>query len=134
MKRWHGLVALAFGATVVGGGVVSAEATLPTNNERSPGILASARSEAARLASFVELEDDEPVASGTLDDGKELLPKATITLEEAVAAAQASASGEVGDVDLEYYQGKLVFNVDVGNQDVKVDAATGDVLGAETDD
>lgn len=134
MRRWQGLVALAFGATIVGGGVVSASTTVPANHEHSPGILGSARSEVASLARFVGIDDEATVAPGTLDDGKELLPKATITLEQAVAAAQASTSGAVGEVDLEYFHGTLVFNVDVGDHDVKVDAATGDVIGSETDD
>lgn len=71
---------------------------------------------------------------GQLDDGKDLLPEAGITLAEAIAAAQGAAHGSVGEVDLEYWQGNLVFNVDVGDQDVKVDAATGAVLGTEGED
>ncbi len=67
---------------------------------------------------------------GVLDDGKELLPQADITLQQAIAAAQTSASGPLDEVDLEFYDGKLVFNVDVGDQDVKVDAHTGQVLGS----
>jgi uncharacterized membrane protein YkoI len=69
-----------------------------------------------------------------LDDGKALLPKATITEQQAIAAAQGAASGALNEVDLEYYQGRLVFNVDVGSHDVKVDAAHGDVLGSPQDD
>jgi uncharacterized membrane protein YkoI len=134
MKRWHGVVALAIGATIIGGGAVSAQTTEATTDDRATGLLASARSELASLARFVGFDDEQSVAPGTLDDGKELLPQATITLEQAVAAAQASTPGDVGEVDLEYYQGKLVFNVDVGNHDVKVDAATGDVIGSESDD
>ena len=72
--------------------------------------------------------------SGVLDDGKDLLPQASISLEAAITAAQTAASGEIGEVDLEYWQGVLVFNVDVGDQDVKVDAKTGAVLGSERDD
>src|SRR3954447_5512630 len=69
-----------------------------------------------------------------LDDGKALLSQATITESQAIAAAQRAASGPLNEVDLEHYAGKLVFNVDVGNSDVKVDAANGDVLAAPTDD
>ena len=72
--------------------------------------------------------------SGVLDDGKDLLPQAGITLSQAIAAAQAGGDGAVGEVDLEHWQGTLVFNVDVGNTDVKVDAATGVVLGTTSDD
>ena len=82
-----------------------------------------------------EAEDGEIQApSGTLDDGKDLLPQAGITLEQAIAAAQGAASGPVGEVDLEHSQGKLVFNVDVGDKDVKVDAQTGSVIDATSDD
>jgi uncharacterized membrane protein YkoI len=72
--------------------------------------------------------------SGVFDDGKELLPKASISLDQAIAAAQKAASGPVDEVDLEYYSGKLVFNVDVGSKDVKVDATTGVVLSTDLDD
>lgn len=73
-------------------------------------------------------------ASGQIDDGAELLDQASISLEDAIAAAQASASGAVGEVDLETYAGTLVFNVDIGDRDVKVDASDGSVLGYEQDD
>jgi len=79
-------------------------------------------------------DDEIEVASGQIDDGKDLLPQAGITLEQALAAAQSAASGAVGEVDLEHYQGKLVFNVDVGDKDVKVDASTGAVIDANSDD
>ena len=72
--------------------------------------------------------------SGQIDDGAELLDQASITLEEAIAAAQAAYDGGVGEIDLEFYQGQLVFNVDIGRYDVKVDASDGTVLGQETDD
>ena len=69
-----------------------------------------------------------------LDDGKELLPQAKITEQQAIAAAQREQSGALNEVDLEHYQGKLVFNVDVGSHDVKVDAENGTVLAADQDD
>ena len=82
-----------------------------------------------------EAEDgDIQAPSGTLDDGKDLLPQAGITLEQAIAAAQGAASGPVGEIDLEHWQGKLVFNVDVGDKDVKVDASNGSILAADADD
>ncbi len=76
-------------------------------------------------------------AAGEIDDGKELLGQAEISLEEAIASALASADGSLGEVDVEWYQGKLVFNVDVEKHDVKVDALDGTVLGSveeEADD
>jgi uncharacterized membrane protein YkoI len=84
----------------------------------------------------LECEDGESESAaqpGTLDDGKELLPQASITVEQAISAAQAAASGPVGEIDLEHYKGILVFNVDVGDSDVKVDAANGSVLAVGED-
>ena len=69
-----------------------------------------------------------------LDDGKQFLPQAKITEQEAIAAAQSRASGPLDEVDLEHYHGRLVWNVDVGASDVKVDATTGDVLAVDRDD
>jgi uncharacterized membrane protein YkoI len=69
-----------------------------------------------------------------LDDGTDLLAQAKLSQAEAVAAAQTAASGRIGEVDLEHYRGRLVFNVDVGREDVKVDAATGDVVASTSDD
>ena len=71
---------------------------------------------------------------GQIDDGAELLDQATISLEEAIASAQAAFTGQLGEVDLEFYEGQLVFNIDVGDKDVKVDAADGTVLGSVSDD
>ena len=82
-----------------------------------------------------EAEDgDIQAPSGTLDDGKDLLPQAGITLERAVAAAQGAASGPVGEIDLEHAQGRLVFNVDIGDKDVKVDASDGSIVAVDSDD
>lgn len=72
--------------------------------------------------------------SSRLDDGKDLLPQAKVTEQQAITAAQDAASGALNEVDLERYQGKLVFNVDVGRHDVKVDASDGTVLGTPIDD
>jgi len=76
----------------------------------------------------------EPQQSGVLDDGKDLLPQANITLDQAIAAAQSAASGPVGEVDLEYAGGRLAFNVDVGDKDVKVDANDGSIVAVDKDD
>jgi uncharacterized membrane protein YkoI len=69
-----------------------------------------------------------------LDDGRDLLSQAKITEQQAIAAAQTAASGGLNEVDLEHAGGRLVFNVDVGSADVKVDAATGKVVRVDHDD
>jgi uncharacterized membrane protein YkoI len=109
------LVAIAAGVAAAGAGAagVATASDSPTAAEPTP---ASA-----------------PAAS-RLDDGKDLLPQAKISEADAIAAAQGAASGKLDEVDLEHAGGTLVFNVDVGTHDVKVDAATGEVLSANADD
>jgi uncharacterized membrane protein YkoI len=69
-----------------------------------------------------------------LDDGKDLLPQAKISEQQAIAAARSAASGALDEVDLEHAAGKLVFNVDVGSKDVKVDASSGKIISVDQDD
>jgi uncharacterized membrane protein YkoI len=69
-----------------------------------------------------------------LDDGADLTAKATITEKQAIAAAQTRATGALDEVDLEYVGDRLVFNVDVGAHDVKVDAQNGEVVSVDADD
>jgi uncharacterized membrane protein YkoI len=69
-----------------------------------------------------------------LDDGRDLLPQAKISERQAIKAARGAASGKLNEVDLEHYKGRLVFNVDVGSHDVKVDAGSGEVVASTSDD
>ena len=86
------------------------------------------------VGAIVANETSAKVPPGHIDDGADLLPLASITLQEAIAEAQEAESGALGEVDLEYYEGRLVFNVDIGQWDVKVDAADGSILGKVSDD
>ena len=71
--------------------------------------------------------------AGQIDDGAEHLDQASISLDEAIAAAQAAYTGALDAVELESYQGRLVFNVEIGDKDVMVDAEDGRVLGYVSD-
>jgi uncharacterized membrane protein YkoI len=73
-------------------------------------------------------DDGHYARPGTLDDGKNLLPQTSVPLASAVAIAQRAADGALGQVDLEHFQGGLVYMVDIGNQEVRVDAANGKVV------
>ena len=72
-------------------------------------------------------DDGHYAKPGSLDDGKDLLPQTTISLGQAVAAAQRAQSGRLGQVDLEHYNGRIVYMVDVGDQEVRVDAGNGGI-------
>ena len=65
---------------------------------------------------------------GSLDDGKDLLPQTTVSLAAADAAAQRVAEGALGQVDLEHFGDRIVYSVDVGSQEVRVDADSGLVV------
>ena len=79
-------------------------------------------------------DDGAYVKPGSLDDGKELRPQASVTLQQAIAAARNASFGSLGQVDLEHYEGRLVYTVDVGDHEVKVDAANGRIDGVEPRD
>jgi len=135
-KRWIGLATLGLGVALLNGGAAFA-------NEPGASIasapVALSRDAMEHASLTLGQQDDAVVApAGTLDDGEELLPQAGISIDDAIASAQAAVpgatSGDIGEVDLEYFDGTLVFNVDVGEKDVKVDASTGEVLSTELDD
>jgi uncharacterized membrane protein YkoI len=79
-------------------------------------------------------DDGSYVKPGSLDDGKDLRSQASIPLRQAVAAARRSASGSLAQVDLEQYDGHLVYTVDVGDNEVHIDAAKGSVVGMTSRD
>jgi len=73
-------------------------------------------------------DDGHYAKPGSLDDGKDLLPQTKVSLSAAVATAQGSASGALGQVDLEQFHGTVVYSVDVGGSEVRVDAGNGKVV------
>jgi uncharacterized membrane protein YkoI len=79
-------------------------------------------------------DDDDRDESGTLDDGAGLMSEASITLEEAITAAQGAAEGNLGDVELERQGDQLIYEVEIGNQDVIVDANDGSIVRIVNDD
>ena len=78
--------------------------------------------------------DEASATPGALTGGQDLLPRATISLADATRAAQGAATGDVGAVELEDVNGTLVFRVEVGGQEVLIDAANGTVASVETGD
>lgn len=97
---------------------------------------AAAATLSALGAGAVAVAADGGSSSGgsALDDGKQFAGQAKITEGQAIAAARTRASGSLGEIDLEHAGGRLVYNVDVGAKDVKVDAASARVLSIDADD
>ena len=73
-------------------------------------------------------DDGHFAKPGTLDDGKSLLSQASVSLSSAVTTAQQASDGALGQVDLEHFRGGIVYSVDVGDQEVRVDATSGKVV------
>jgi uncharacterized membrane protein YkoI len=68
-------------------------------------------------------------------DGQDETPAGTpaITADQAQTAAEAYLSaGTASQVELDDENGQLVYSVEIGSSEVKVDAMTGAVLGVET--
>jgi hypothetical protein len=79
-------------------------------------------------------DSEVEVPPGAIDEGQDLLSGAAITLEESVAAAQAAVPGKVGEVDMKVADSGILFVVDVGSNEVSVDAETGEVLSVDPAD
>jgi len=133
-KKRHALTVLVAGAAVLGGGVLGASAHTgqPVKSSSPSSVLNSIHATALDLLDEIGISE-EAGAPGAIDDGEGLLSEASITLDQAIAAAQGQYTGDLGEIDLEYSDGRLVFNVELGDHDVKVAADTGEVLGAGSD-
>lgn len=99
-----------------------------TTTAGQSSIVSSTRRGAASLLHLIDQFDDDDAGS---DDGRDLLPLANLSFEQAAQAATAVVPGLAGEIDLEYDGDRLVFDVDVDGRSVKVDAITGVVLAAE---
>lgn len=86
-----------------------------------------------KLNGSIAIDENQPEGLSEEDEAAALAPLATITKEQAAAAAQAEVPGDVSKVELDNENGSLVYSVEIGNQDVKVDAGTGAVLHIDSD-
>ena len=98
------------------------------------GLLLGAALSVAGIAIAAGSPSPPGATSSRLDEGKALLSKAKISVEEAIAAARAAAPGSPSEVDLEYEDQRLVFDVEVRRVHVRVDAIAGRVVGIDNDD
>ena len=83
-----------------------------------------------------QVGDQNEADAETGDNEQDAVPAGTpaITAEQAQAAAEAYLNaGTATQVELDDEDGQLVYSVEFGGTEVKVDAMTGAVLGVETD-
>lgn len=62
------------------------------------------------------------------------LPAGSISADQAKQAAEQATGGTASKVESDDENGTLVYEVTAGNQEVKVDAANGQVVKVESDD
>jgi uncharacterized membrane protein YkoI len=87
-----------------------------------------------QLNGSIRVDDSKFAGLSESEESAALASLATITPDEALAAARAVVAGDSQKVELENENGSLVYSVQIGGQDVKVDAGTGAVLHVESDD
>ena len=68
------------------------------------------------------------------DDAGEALGTPAIAIDDAVAIAKGASSGSVGDIELDQEDGRLVYEIEVGSDEVIIDANDGSVLSVHADD
>ncbi|MGB3491439.1 MAG: PepSY domain-containing protein [Elainellaceae cyanobacterium] len=78
--------------------------------------------------------DETTETSQTKSSANDLVQVAEITLSRAVQIAETFAEGSAVEAELERENGNIVYSVSIGNQEIIVDANTGEILDTETDD
>jgi len=124
-------------------------AVIPTAqvSEKSDGDgEANPATEAPENASKSQLQANKPTQKAEASDGdgetnddvkeqqesQKLQSLAKITSQQAQQAAEASAKGVASNVKLESENGNLIYAVEIGQNEVIVDAGNGKVLGINT--
>ncbi len=95
---------------------------------------AGANDQDPKYHSSITVDERQVAGSSEEAEAKALAPLAKISESEAKAAAEAAAGGTASETELGNENGALVFEVQVGDKEVKVDAGNGKVLRIEKDD
>jgi uncharacterized membrane protein YkoI len=118
------------------GGTEGNEATEANEANETDGGTEGA-DEAPKYTSSITVPDGTEAANES-DEETALADVATITADDAAAAAVASTPGTVGEIELENEDGNVVYSVEIdtasGKVEVKVDAGNAKVLDTQADD
>jgi uncharacterized membrane protein YkoI len=85
-------------------------------------------------AAAISSDQAGALEGSNLDDGSHLLSDARITPEEAIDIAQGEVNGNVEDIDLERNGSELIYDIEINDTDVHIDAMDGAVLYVEYED
>lgn len=134
-----GVLVLGFGSLAASAQTTSQVQPASAQEEQDPSYIGSIAVPEAQEASEAQEANEAEEASkvdeaNEADEATALASQAKITSDQAKEAAQAEVPGTVTKVELDNENGYLVYSVEVGGKDVKVDAGTGKVLHIEADD
>lgn len=108
---------------------------------RLPALLASVALLLIAVAAVVFVTDeialgreDDNDSSVVVEEGQQLLDGQAISVDEAIAAAQNEATGAVDDVEIERRGDQVVYDIEIGETDVVVDASDGSIVSVREDD
>ena len=91
-----------------------------------------------QLAAASSITVDDSAERSESEEGALLASLATVTAQEAQAAALEVSPGTVNSIELENIDGSVVYTVEIrtasGEVDVSIDAGNADVLARETED
>jgi uncharacterized membrane protein YkoI len=84
--------------------------------------------------SIVRVESDDDDDDDWTDINDRQTPVPGISFGDAIRAAEEATTGTVDEVELDYERGHLIYTVEIGKNEVIVDAADGTVLSVHADD
>ena len=121
---------------LLGGGAIGAFQVMAQNNNTTKTPTTSQQQEVQDPSYKSSIAVDETKYEGKReqDESKALAGQAKITADQAKQAAEAQVSGTASSVELDNENGSLVYEVKIGNQELKVDAGNGSILKIEQDD
>jgi len=132
-----GAAGLANAATGNGSGSSNTAAVVHPSSATDTSVDAPDQGDEAPAYTSSVTTADAVEATSETDESATLAPLATVTSDQASAAAVAAQPGTVVKVELENENGNVVYGVEIdtgnGRVDVKVDAGNGTVLATQAD-
>jgi hypothetical protein len=83
------------------------------------------------LVALVGNGEGQHRSGARLDDGRELIARARIRPRQAISLVRGSVAGTIEDVELEYEEQTLLYDIHGSNGEVKIDASTGRLLDSD---
>jgi uncharacterized membrane protein YkoI len=132
-KKTIGMLALGL---LLGGGSIGAYQVAAQNNNaaQTPTTVQQQEVQEPSYKGSITVDETKYEGKSEQDESKALAGLAKITADQAKQAAEAQVGGTTSSVELDNENGSLVYEVKIGNQEVKVDAGNGSVLKIEQDD